>query len=105
MHQPNELLLICCQSAVTRGDRPAEIGDRVVLLQQDRTEAVCGGVALHDEDLGEIRQRQHRGRCHGCLECLEGCLGVIIPGKAFLLQQGSEWCRDLAVVVDEFGSI
>jgi hypothetical protein len=57
----------------------------MVLLQQDCPEAMRGRVALNDEALGEVGQRQHWGRRHGCLERLEGCLGLVVLGKALLL--------------------
>jgi hypothetical protein len=77
----------------------------MVLLQQDRPEAVRGHVTLHDEALGEVGQRQHRGRCHGRLERLEGCMGLVVPGKALLLQQRSEGHHNLAVVLDELAVV
>jgi hypothetical protein len=101
VHRPNELPLIRYQSVVTGRDWPTEIGDRMVLLQQVRTEAVRGCVTLHDEALGEVGQRQHRCRHHGRLERLKGCLGLIVPRKALLLQQQSEGHPNLAVVLDE----
>jgi hypothetical protein len=76
-----------------------------VLLQQDRPEVVRGRVTLNDEALGEVEQRQHRDRRHDRLERLEGCLGLVVPGKSLLLQQRSEGCRNLAVVLDELAVV
>jgi hypothetical protein len=86
LDQPNELALVRCQGAVAGRDRPAEIGDRMLILEEDCPKPMGGHIAFDDELLGEVRQGQHGGRCHGSLESLEGCHGIVILGEPLLLE-------------------
>jgi hypothetical protein len=104
MDQPNELALISYQGAMAWRDRPAKGGDRVLILEKDRPKAMGGCVALDDEPLGEVRQRQHGGRHHGGLKRLEGRLNVIVPEEPLLEERG-EGCRNLAIIVDELAVV
>ena len=61
LDQPNELALVRCQGAVAGRDRPAEIGDRMLILEEDCPKPMGGRVAFDDELLGEVRQGQHGG--------------------------------------------
>jgi hypothetical protein len=85
-------------------DRPAEIGDRMLILEKDRPKAMGGHVALDDEPLGEVRQRQHGVRRHSGLKRLEGRLSIVVPEEPLLEERG-EGCRNLVVVVDELAII
>jgi hypothetical protein len=56
MNKADELTLIGGESMMARGDRPAEEGDRVTLLDEDRAKTMRGRVALDGEGLGEVQQ-------------------------------------------------
>jgi len=90
---------------VAKSDRPAEIGDRMLLLDQHRTEPVRGRVALDNELLREVGQRQDRGRRDGELEGLERSSRVFGPCETLFLQERRKGCRDGAVAVDELAVV
>lgn len=61
VNQPDELPLVGGEGAVTWGDGAAEVGHRVLVMDEHHPETMCGGIMLNDEFLGEVRQRQHWG--------------------------------------------
>jgi len=88
-----------------RRHQPAEEGDGVMLLQEDRTEPVRGRIALHHERLGEVGEREHQRCCDRSLERGEGGRGLLGPGESFLAEQGGEGSGDGTVVLDELAVI
>jgi hypothetical protein len=87
---------------VTWSHRPTEESNGVALLDKHRTEAVCRSVALYDELLGEVRERQYGCGCHDLLESTEGPRCVVVPSEPLLFQESGEGGCDDVVVVDEF---
>ena len=55
LHQPDQLPLVGRQLEVARSERPAEEGDGAGLLVKDITKPHTGGVAVHHEQLVEVR--------------------------------------------------
>ena len=99
--EADKLPLICYQGAVPRRDRPAEVGDRVLLLDEHRTKPMSGGVALDYELLVEVRKCQHRGRGDTLLECVDRSARIVGSSEPLLFEESSEGCSNGVVVVDE----
>jgi hypothetical protein len=99
--EADKLPLICYQGAVPRRDRPAEVGDRVLLLDEHRTKPMSGGVALDYELLVEVRKCQHRGRGDSLLERVERSARIVGSSEPLLFEESSEGCSNGVVVVDE----
>ena len=102
--EANELPFVGSEGAVARSNRPAEVGDGMLVLDEHRPETVCRRVALDDERLGEVGQRQYWRGCHRGLEGRERRGGLLGPDEA-LLQERGERRRDRAIVVDEFAVV
>jgi len=100
--EADQLPLISRQRAMVGGHRPTEERDGVAVLDEYRPEAIRGRITLHDEGLGEVRERQHRCRRHSPFEGEESRVGVVVPGETFLLQECSQGRSYGAEVVDEF---
>src|SRR4051812_12952613 len=81
LHQADELLLICGELELMRGEGSAEVGERTVALVQHSAESYPGGVAVHDEWPGEVWHLENRARREGPLQGLECRGGLVIPGE------------------------
>lgn len=85
MDEADQFAFVCRERSVSRCDRPAEIGNRVLVLDEYGAEPVGRCVAFDDECLGEVGQNQDRRRRDSCLERLE-CRGrVVVPQEPFFL--------------------
>ena len=73
------------EGTVSRHDGPAEVGDRVFLLDEHCPETVGRRIALDDERPVEVRQGQNRSRGDRGFEGLECRGGVDGPAEPFLL--------------------
>ena len=82
--EADQPLFVGGKGTVTRRDGPAEVGDRVLLLDEHRPKAVGRGIAFDDEWLGEVWQRQDWGRRDHGLKHLEGRI-VVVPAKPLFL--------------------
>jgi hypothetical protein len=58
--EANQLPLVSCQRAMAGSHRSTKESNRVALLDEHRSEAICGCITFHDEGLGEVRKRQYR---------------------------------------------
>jgi len=88
--EPDELSLIRREGAVSGHHWPAEERDGVALLDEHGPKHVGGGVALNDEQLSEVRQREYRGGRHSFLEGAERDSCRIGPSKPLLFQERRE---------------
>lgn len=102
VNEADELSFIGGERTVMSHDRPVEVGNRVLVLDEHRPEAEGQGVAFDDKCLGKVGQHQDRGRRDCSLERLEDHGSGVILAKPLLLQECHEGCRDGAVVMDEF---
>ena len=73
------------EGTVSRRDGPAEVGDRVFLLDEHCPEPVGRRIALDDERFVEVRQGQNQSRGDRGFEGLECRGGVRSPAEPFLL--------------------
>jgi len=58
LRETDELSLVGCQFEVARSERPAEEGDGAGLLMKDSAKPHAGGVAVHHEQLIEVRHQE-----------------------------------------------
>jgi hypothetical protein len=103
--EDDELSLIGGQGLVAWRHWSAEERHRVLALEKDSPKPIGRGITLHDEGLGEVRQRkdQRCGDC--CLEGGEGSAGHLCLGESLLFEQGSQQCCDGAKLLDELAVV
>lgn len=69
--EADQFALVCGKRAMTRGDRLAEVCDRMLVLYEHGAKPMRRGITFDDEWLGEVRQDEDRRRRDRCLERLE----------------------------------
>jgi hypothetical protein len=72
----NKLALIRRQEAMSRCNEPTEECHPVLVLEEHDAEAMCRGVALNNEWLAKVGQREHRCCGDGGFECRESRLSL-----------------------------
>ena len=80
-HQTDELPLVSHQLEVACSERPAEEGDGASRLVEDSTKPHTRGVAVHHEQLVEVRHLDDGPGGECALERIEGRLGLLILGE------------------------
>jgi hypothetical protein len=90
---------------MSRSNGPAEECHRVLVLEEHGAEAVCRGVALHDEGLVEVGQCEHRCCSDGVLECRERLLSLDGPGEPLLAEKSGEGRDDGPECLDELAVV
>ena len=71
LHQADELPLVCRQLVMASGKGTAEESQRPLSLMQDGAETDTGCIAVHDEQLVEVRHLEDGPCREGLLEGLE----------------------------------
>lgn len=103
LDESDQFAFVRRQGAMSWSDGPAEECDGMV-LEQHRTEAVSGRVALDDERPGEVRKREHwRGR-EGGFESCERRLCRLGPCERVLEERRQRRCNG-AILRDEFAVV
>jgi hypothetical protein len=103
--EADELPLVGGQGLVAWCHWSAEERHRVLTLEKDSPKPIGGGFTLHDEGLGEVRQREDRRCGDCCLEGGEGSAGRLCPGETLLLEQSGQQCCDGAKLLDELAVV
>ena len=81
LYQADELPLVGRELVMARGERPAEESERACALMKDGAEPHAGGVAVHREQLVEVRHMEDRSRGESLLEALENLSRLGVPGE------------------------
>jgi hypothetical protein len=105
LNETNELALLGGQGAVSWCHRPAKVGHRVSLLDENGPEAERRCIALDDEQLGKVGHGEYGGRRDHSLECRERRGHCVIPREAILFEERCQGRGHRAIVMHELAIV
>lgn len=101
LDQSDELLFVCSNLHVVRGERLAEECEWPSALVQNSAKVGAKRVTVYHEVHGEFEKVQNRHRRECRFEGSERCARCVGPVEAILLEQLWQWCSNGSEVLDE----